>query len=480
LINIIATSPKGAMFIKAEDCSGEVKDAQFIADVIIKAIEQIGANRVVQVITDNAPVCKAAGLIIEGRYDNIFWTPCIVHNLNLILEEIDNKVSWIKEVTGDAREIIKFITNHHQSQAIFREYSKLELLKVAETRYASNFVMLRRLVEVKHALVSMVVSQLWIEWRQADSERGSMVRRLCLDEDWWSKVDFLLKFTTPAFELLRSADTDQPFLGEVYDGMDSMVEKTMEIISQESPQLLFVDDHFAGLIKKIIVDRWNNFNTPLHTLAHALNPKFYDEELIAKSNGKRKAPHKDREVATGVKKALMRMFPSHLHREVKEEFASFAAGIDDYADISALEERSTMNPVRWWICHGANGVHLQSLAIRILSQVASSSSAERNWSTYGFIHSVKRNRLGSQKAEDLVYVHSNLRLASRRGPEYNSGPSKEWDVDAENPDLELSLAALNIEEDSGSGVGASSSSAPPSTLEHSAASIFDEDCYDEA
>ena len=67
---------------------------------------------------------------------------------------------------------------------------------------------------------------------------------------------------------------------------------------------MFVDDHFAELVKKIIVDRWNNFNTPLHTLAHALNPKFYDEELIAQSNGKRKAPHKDREVPNGVKKTL--------------------------------------------------------------------------------------------------------------------------------------------------------------------------------
>lgn len=82
--------------------------------------------------------------------------------------------------------------------------------------------MLRHLVEVKHALVSMVVSQLWVEWRQADSERGYMVRRLCFDEDWWRKIDFLLKFTTPAFELLRNADTHQPFLGEVYGGMDSM------------------------------------------------------------------------------------------------------------------------------------------------------------------------------------------------------------------------------------------------------------------
>ena len=72
LIHITATSPKGEMFLKAEDFSGEVKDAQFIVVVIIKSIEQVGPNKVVQVITDNAPVCKAAGLIIEGRYDHIF------------------------------------------------------------------------------------------------------------------------------------------------------------------------------------------------------------------------------------------------------------------------------------------------------------------------------------------------------------------------------------------------------------------------
>ena len=81
-----------------------MKDAQFIANVLIKAIEQIGPQKVVQVITDNAPICKAAGLIVESRFDHIFWTPCIVHNLNLILEEIDNKVPWIKELIGQARE----------------------------------------------------------------------------------------------------------------------------------------------------------------------------------------------------------------------------------------------------------------------------------------------------------------------------------------------------------------------------------------
>jgi hypothetical protein len=59
------------MFLKVEDCSGEVKDSNFIADILIVAI---------------APVCKAVGLIVESRYNHIFWTPCIAHNLNLILE----------------------------------------------------------------------------------------------------------------------------------------------------------------------------------------------------------------------------------------------------------------------------------------------------------------------------------------------------------------------------------------------------------
>jgi hypothetical protein len=111
--------PLSVMFLRAKDCSGEVKDNTFIAGILISAIEQVGSANVVQVIIDNAPVCKAVGLIVESRYNHIFWTPCIVHNLNLILEEIEEKTEWIKELTGKAREIIKFITNHHQSQAMY-------------------------------------------------------------------------------------------------------------------------------------------------------------------------------------------------------------------------------------------------------------------------------------------------------------------------------------------------------------------------
>jgi hypothetical protein len=44
--------------------------------------------------------------------------------------------------------------------------------------------------------------------------------------------------------------------------------------------------------------------------------------------------------------------------------------------------------------------------------VINTSSAERCWSTYSFIHGVKRNTLNADLAESLVYVHYSLRLLS--------------------------------------------------------------------
>lgn len=90
LVNLITSSLVGAMFSRVEDCLGEIKE-NFIAEVLIFAIEQVVPSNMVQAITNNALVCKAARLIVESRYNHIFWTPCVVHKLNLILEEIEQK-----------------------------------------------------------------------------------------------------------------------------------------------------------------------------------------------------------------------------------------------------------------------------------------------------------------------------------------------------------------------------------------------------
>ena len=70
-----------------------------------------------------------------------------------------------------------------------------------------------------------------------------------------------------------------------------------------------------------------------------------------------------------------------------------------------------------------------------------------------FINSMKRNKLKPQRVDDLVFVHNNLRLLSRRSPNYNEGESKMWDVggdgfdsmDIENVGL-LEIASLSLDE----------------------------------
>ena len=123
LINIMAISDGGPVFIKAIDGSGEFKDKHYIAGVLKDAIKEIGYKKVVQVITDNASVMKSARALIEGEYPKIFWT-CVVHTLNLALKNIcvsknteKNEViyeecSWITRITDDVSFICVYVMNH--------------------------------------------------------------------------------------------------------------------------------------------------------------------------------------------------------------------------------------------------------------------------------------------------------------------------------------------------------------------------------
>ena len=93
-----------------------------------------------------------------------------------------------------------------------------------------------------------------------------------------------------------------------------------------------------------------------------------------------------------------------------------------------MNAREYKEPLSWWANYGTSTPLLQNLAFKLLSQPASSSCCERNWSTYSFIQSIKRNRMTSTTVEDLVFVYSNLRLLLRKEKEYIKGPCKYWDL----------------------------------------------------
>ena len=55
---------------------------------------------------------------------------------------------------------------------------------------------------------------------------------------------------------------------------------------------------------------------------------------------------------------------------------------------------------------------------------------------------MKRNRLGSKKVEDLVYIHTNLCLLSHTEHEYKEGSTKLWHVAPKCANLDSTLQDL--------------------------------------
>ena len=64
--------------------------------------------------------------------------------------------------------IVKYFLNHTHALCIFRENSKLELLKVAKTRFASHYILLRRIMDCNF----------WREWAKKGDKNTK----------YWAKV----------------------------------------------------------------------------------------------------------------------------------------------------------------------------------------------------------------------------------------------------------------------------------------------------
>ena len=88
----------------------------------------------------------AASRHIFQSISHLYVQGCAAHCLDLLLEDW-GKEEWVKKLVKKARIISVFIKSHHASQAIFRRLSlDLSIRLPVETRFATNFIMIDRLL----------------------------------------------------------------------------------------------------------------------------------------------------------------------------------------------------------------------------------------------------------------------------------------------------------------------------------------------
>ncbi|XP_049391466.1 uncharacterized protein LOC125855822 [Solanum stenotomum] len=272
-----------------------------------------------------------------------------------------------------------------------------------------------------------------------------------MNDEKWDSINYFLKFTEPIVDMLRSADIDGPKLHLIYDIWDSIIEKVKKVIFEhEGKDLISGQSNFFDTIHDILVARWNKSNTPLHCMAHSLVPKYYHESWLQGENRIRKlAPNEDSEISLNRVKCFQRYFKdSNEMKQVSLEYGSFCSGSGYFSEPHVIEAMMYEDSLSWWANHGVLAPLLQLLAYKLLTQPTSSSCCERNWSTYSLIHNIKRNKLATSRAEDLVFVHYNLWLLSRKKEKIYGMLvcGDRFDIDETTNDLtELSIDEPQIE-----------------------------------
>ncbi|KAH7288100.1 hypothetical protein KP509_31G012000 [Ceratopteris richardii] len=399
-------------FISSHDASETGKSADILAAEWASAIEIVGPSNVVCIVADGEPSNRASGAIIENLYPHIVVCFCMAHCLNNILKDIGN-LDWILPGINEANALVSFINNHTRVKNEFSKRSTLALLKYSDTRFAYNFTMLHRVVKCSGVLRGLLLSDEFARMPEASTSTGKHFRRLADDATWWESISHIVDIVHPLVHLLKIVDSMEPCIGKVYEAMDRTI---------ESLKTLVKDNDRYEEISAICVSRWNAYYSPLHAAAYMLDPEFQD-----------KKQYSDPEVANGWRIILERLVPdSATRRLIRDQLSKYRTGKDaSYACAYAQEDRLRVGATLWWKDFGFDGPNLQQLAIRILSQACTTSCLEQLWSVYRHVSSKKRNRLGVQRASDLVFVSANLRML-RRTQCVEGDPFKEWELEHES------------------------------------------------
>ncbi|KAG4935727.1 hypothetical protein JHK84_049928 [Glycine max] len=326
ICNFLGNSPKGTVFLYSLDTSDISKIANKVLKMLDDVVNFVGEENVVQVITDNAANYEATEELLMQKREHLYWNPCAAHCIDSIFEDFEKH--------------LKKFTNGR------------DLIRPGMTRFATSYLTLACLHELKASLMSMFSSEEWKTSKFGTSQEGRKVQNVALDSRFWKNVT----------------------IGFVYEEMENAKEK--------------IKCNFNNIKKsyepvwKITDERWDHqLHRPLHAAAYHLNPPLHYEPTFR---------HDDPQVKEGL----------HIKEKINLQLVEFHFARELFSMEKAKDNRNVI---------------VEEFAIPVLSLTCSSFGCECNWSSFEMVHTKRRNRLHQQKMNDLVYIESDNEWMTEEG-----------------------------------------------------------------
>nr|GMD78365.1 uncharacterized protein LOC109165304 [Ipomoea batatas] len=134
------------------DVSKDTVDANKMLELFETFVNQVGKDKVVQVISDNASENVRTGKDLMEVYPHLYWTTSAAHCINLMFKDIF-EIRHFSMAYKRASKLSVYIHSKTKLLNWLRKYTgKRDLVKFAKTRFATAFLTFKRLHEQKNNL----------------------------------------------------------------------------------------------------------------------------------------------------------------------------------------------------------------------------------------------------------------------------------------------------------------------------------------
>ncbi|XP_019167567.1 PREDICTED: uncharacterized protein LOC109163268 [Ipomoea nil] len=322
------------------DVSTNMVDAKKMLELFETFVNQVGKDKVVQVISDNASENVRAGKDLMELYPTLYWTPCAAHCINLMFKDIFE----IRHFSVAYKRALKLSVYIHSKTKLLnwlRKYTrKRDLVKFAKTRFATAFLTFKRLHEQKNNLRKLFNSEEFPTSSYFKEEAGKECSRIVQMPSFWNTILEALKIGGPLISTLRLVDGDvKPSMGYIYPAME---------ITKKAIEKAF--DNNTSKYKKVfeIIDRrWTSqLRQPLHAGAYYLNPDYFRYRSEQKVSPSIHSP----EVVAGFYSCLERLVPDQdLQEKITEEVSMWEVGEGLFGLPVAKKQRGSRTPGSYFL-----------------------------------------------------------------------------------------------------------------------------------
>lgn len=237
--------PDGKSFV--EDCvhsKGIAETAERVCDEAIRVMKTTPAGvRCSGYTTDNTNTMKAAWKLIEEAQPGSFCQGCVCHVANLAVNDMNNRIPWMKEVVDIVKDIIFFVYRHHSVLCELKRLNNPDdgpkttfLVKPCKTRWGTTNAAVRSVLVNEVNLLKIFDAAFVAAGRtEEDRVKRRLYRRSLSDPVFIGQLKRCVLMMEPWCAMILRFETEHVEMSDVYEAFEEMKATIadMEGISEE-------------------------------------------------------------------------------------------------------------------------------------------------------------------------------------------------------------------------------------------------------